>query len=148
MKRHITLIILLLSVSLGGCATQNRPQYIWKDYSASLYTVKKNPSDESLKTHKDLLLSIIEESKSTNYRVPPGVYCEYGYILMKEGKKEEALVYFDLEEKTYPESRVFIQNLKKYQKKGASKENDGGVTDTKGSKDKPSDTDSRKEGDT
>ena len=56
----------------------------------------------------------MEESKTKNYRVPPGVFCEYGYILLKEGKTEEALQYFDLEAKTYPESTVFLKNLKTY----------------------------------
>ncbi|MHB8111666.1 MAG: DUF4810 domain-containing protein, partial [Syntrophorhabdaceae bacterium] len=96
---------------------------VWKDYSTSLYYIKKNPSGESIKYHKDLLLTIMEESKNGNVRVPPGVYCEYGYILLKEGKKEEAFTYFDLEERTYPESQIFIQNLKMHASKQKNKDN-------------------------
>lgn len=116
MKRIILLLLAIPVVTfMAGCTTpQNRPNYVWKNYSSSLYALKKAPSDENLKNHKDVLLSIMEESKKENCRVPPGVYCEYGYLLLKEGKEKEAFYYFDLEEKTYPESKIFIQNLKTY----------------------------------
>lgn len=131
MKRALLLFLVSVFALLAGCASQNRPQYVWKDYSSSLYYIKKTPSEESLKYHKELLLAIIEESKSSSMRVPPGVYCEYGYILLKEGKKQEAFGYFDLEERTYPESRVFIRNLKTYAsnppRKGKAPGDDDGV---------------------
>lgn len=114
MKRALLLFLVSVFALLTGCVSQNGPQYVWKDYSSSLYYIKKTPSEEGFKYHKDLLLTIIEESKTSNVRVPPGVYCEYGYVLLKEGKRQEAFGYFDLEEQTYPESRVFIRNLKAY----------------------------------
>lgn len=126
MKRSLLLFLASIFALLAGCVSQNRPQYVWKDYSSSLYYIKKTPSEESLKYHKDLLLTIIEESKVGNVRVPPGVYCEYGYILLKEGKKQEAFGYFDLEEQTYPESKVFIVNLKAYASNAPGKDNAAG----------------------
>ncbi|MFZ3136044.1 MAG: DUF4810 domain-containing protein [Thermodesulfovibrionales bacterium] len=112
MKIISPISLILLSVFFfAGCATQ-KPMYSWGDYSSSLYKLKKNPCEETLMKHKQVLLKIVEDSKENSLRVPPGVYCEYGYILMKEGKSNEALSYFDLEEKTYPESAVFIQRLK------------------------------------
>jgi hypothetical protein len=94
-----------------GCATQ-KPMYSWGDYSHSLYSYKQMPNDENIHKHKQVLYEIIEKSNSKGIRVPPGVYCEYGYIAMKEGKYKEASRYFDLEEQTYPESKVFVQKLK------------------------------------
>ncbi len=105
------LLILLLFIFLVGCATQ-KPLYYWGDYSSSLYKYKKVPNEENLKTHKVVLVNIIEESNKMNLKVPPGVHCEYGYLLLKEGKKEEAMYYFDLEEKIYPESRQFLERFK------------------------------------
>jgi len=105
------LLILLSVFFFTGCATQ-KPMYNWGDYSSSLYKLKKDPCDENLMKYKQVLLKIMEDSKKKGLRVPPGVYCEYGYISMKEGKTDEALAYFDLEEKTYPESVVFMQRLK------------------------------------
>jgi len=112
MKMFLTIWLMLLSFFFfTACATQ-KPMYTWGNYSSSLYKLKKNPCEENLVKHKQVLLKIIEDSKENGLRVPPGVYCEYGYILMKEGKSDEALSYYDLEEKTYPESAVFIQRLK------------------------------------
>ena len=103
--------MLLLLIFFAGCTTQ-KPMYRWGDYSSSLYKLKKDPCEENLMKHKQVLLKIMEDSKENGLRIPPGVYCEYGYILTKEGKSNEALSYFDLEEKTYPESAIFIQRLK------------------------------------
>jgi len=112
MKLFSTISLILLSaIFFAGCATQKQ-MYSWGDYSSSLYKLKKDPCEENLMKHKQVLLKIIEDSKENSLRVPPGVYCEYGYILMKEGKSDEALSYLDLEEKTYPESAVFIKRLK------------------------------------
>lgn len=114
MKKLLFLIIMLLSMlMLVGCMTpQQKSMYNWENYSSTLYNFKKDPSEENLKKHKETLLKIIEKSKEEELKVPPGVYCEYGYFLMKEGKNQEALTYFELEEKTYPESVVFVQKLK------------------------------------
>jgi hypothetical protein len=35
-------------------------------------------------------------------------------ILLREGKTQQATYYFDLEEKSYPESKVFIERLKNF----------------------------------
>jgi hypothetical protein len=106
------LIIFLVVFLTWGCAKQQL--YNWERYPFSLYKYKKDPSGENLQKHKEMLVAIMENSKEKDLRVPPGVYCEYGFILLKDGKKDEALKYFDLEEKTYPESGVFMQNLKSY----------------------------------
>jgi len=111
MRRYLLLCFLISFVSTG-CATAEKPMYIWGDYTSSLYKLKKDSSRENLEKHKEVLATILKESERNQIRVPPGVYAEYGYILMKEGRTDEALKYLDLEEKTYPESAVFIQRLK------------------------------------
>lgn len=108
--KKIYIILIMASYFFTGCAA--KPIYYWGNYSSSLYKFKKTPNDKTLKAHKLVLVKIIEKSNETGRRVPPGVYCEYGYILMKEGKTENALKYYELEEQTYPESKVFIQQLK------------------------------------
>ena len=95
-----------------GCAQERL--YYWGNYSQTLYKYKKLPKEENLEAHKACLVQIIEESNKRNKRTPPGVCCEYGYILLREGKTQQALVYFEMEEKTYPESKVFIERLKKF----------------------------------
>lgn len=110
MKTNYLLAALIVFV-ITGCAP-HKSLYTWNDYSASLYKLKKEPSDEHLASHMQVLVKIMDDSKTSGQRVPPGLYCEYGYLLLKGGKSDEALKYFDLEAKTYPESTVFIERLK------------------------------------
>jgi hypothetical protein len=109
MKRSILLFVFV--GLLAGCVTQ-KPLYYWGNYSSSLYKYKKAPTEENLKAHQAVLLKIIDESNKLNLRVPPGVCCEYGYLLLKVGKEAEAMQYFDLEEKTYPESKPFLDRFR------------------------------------
>ena len=85
--------------------------YYWGDYSNSLYYCRKNATEANLLKHKQVLENIVEESNKRDLRVPPGVYGELGYIYLRQNKNEEAIKYFELEERTYPESKVFMQRL-------------------------------------
>ena len=109
--RKTLITLFFISIFAAGCAT-HEPLYYWGNYSNSLYKYKKTPTPENQAAHKVVLVKIIEESNKANKRVPPGVCCEYGYILLKEGKTQEALQYFDLEEKAYPESKPFLDRLR------------------------------------
>jgi hypothetical protein len=110
MMKPVTVITLFALVLFGGCAMT--PMYYWDGYSNSLYRMKKNPDVKNVEKHKKTLESIIENSNKKKLRVPPGIYCEYGYMLLQEGNTQDAAKYIDLEEKTYPESKVFIQRIK------------------------------------
>ena len=102
------LLLLPLSlVLLVGCATTPPVEYYYGDYSRTLYRSKKASTPESLEKHRQTLEEIIEKSNEKEIRVPPGIYCEYAYILAKEGDPE-AEVYFSLEIETYPESERFV----------------------------------------
>ena len=92
-----------------GCAAPK--MYYWGEYSNSLYSCRKQATEANLIKHKQILENIIEESNKRDLRVPPGVYAELGYIYFRQNKNDEALKYFQLEERTYPESKVFIQRL-------------------------------------
>ncbi len=91
---------------LGGCAT--RPvNYHYGNYSRTLYRVKKDSTEESRAKHRASLQEIISTSERKGWRVPPGIYFEYGYILATEGNVD-ADRFFELEVKTYPESERFV----------------------------------------
>ena len=109
--RRIAVLFFAGCISLSACATVPIP-YNWSGYSSSLYGVKKEPSDEKLHAHKLVLMQIIQGSDGKPLRVPPGIYAEYGYILVKEGKTEEGIKYLDLEAQTFPEAKVFIERVK------------------------------------
>ena len=44
-------------------------------------------------------------------KVPPGIYAEYAYILYISGQTREAIMYFEKEKKTWPESSVFMDKM-------------------------------------
>lgn len=122
MSKNLLLVILALFF-MSGCATTTalEPKYDFGDYSHALYQHKKNHTDASYQEYKRALNDVIERTKTSGYRVPPGIYSEYGFILAQEGKSEEAKIYFELEKKTYPESTVFIERLiKELGKKGGT----------------------------
>jgi len=106
----LLLIFILVSLMLISC-TQKKGLFYWGDYSNTLYDYKKTPNDENLVKHKEAIEDIIEVSNDKNKKVPPGVYCEYGYLLAKEGNTPEAIKYFELEANTYPESASFMKKL-------------------------------------
>ena len=74
--------------------------------------MKKNPDVKYREAHKEELLEIMKKSETKKLKVPPGVYCEFGYLMYQDGNTDEALEYIELEEKTYPESIIFTQRLK------------------------------------
>ena len=96
---------------LAGCATNQPVNYYYGNYSKALYLTKKDETPKSLAKYKAMLEEIIEVSQKKDYRVPPGIYCEYGYLLAKEGDPS-ADRYFELELQTYPESEQFVSFLR------------------------------------
>jgi len=109
--KSFLIFTLLGFIFLAGCATDNKLFY-WGDYSETLYAFKKSPDEKTAAEHKKMLLKIINESPEKDKRVPPGVYAEYGYMLLQEKKDEEGMQFINKEESLYPESAVFIQRLK------------------------------------
>ncbi len=111
--RNVRITICLAGFSclfLTSCAPSKL--FYWGDYSHTAYNLKKNPDSKHREAHKRELLEIMEKSKKRKLKVPPGVYCEYGYLMYQDGNSDEALKYFELEETTYPESRTFTHRLR------------------------------------
>ncbi len=103
---RVPLLLIGSIVIFSGCATKP-VEYYYGNYSQTLYRSKKDETPETLAKHKKTLLEIIQTSTTKGYRVPPGIYLEYGYLLAKDGDKE-ADRYFSLEATTYPESAKFV----------------------------------------
>ena len=85
MTRKFSLCLLLLTGLLGACAPAT--VYNWGDYEAGLYTYYKDP--ETLAALMNTLELAIEGGE-TDQRVPPGLYAEYGYLLIAKDRRDEA----------------------------------------------------------
>lgn len=110
MKKKFAFIVLLLAF-IAGCAAPKAIFY-WGDYSNTLYDYKKSPDEKTLQVHKKSLLNIINNSPKFRHPVPPGIYAEYGMMLLKDGNEKEGMDNLDKELALYPESAVFIKRLK------------------------------------
>lgn len=112
MKIWIIFSALTLLLGVSGCVAPQQPVYYYGSYSRTLYQAKKNASPEKTAKHQAELLSIIDQSKQRNLRVPPGICCEYGWALAQTGHVAEAETYFAMEQQAYPESATFVGFLR------------------------------------
>jgi hypothetical protein len=108
----IFIFIGVVFIGFTGCQPAATTLFYWGNYSSTLYDYKKNPSDTTLSVHKTTLLDIMTKAPEKGKKIPPGIYAEYGYILLKEGKETEGLDCLTKEEQTFPESKAFVQRLK------------------------------------
>jgi len=108
-KRAAGLALLAMSILFTGCQTTSG-LYHWGDYESGLYSYYKDPAE--LAALSEQLLEAIDEA---NGRVPPGLYAEYGTLLLQQGKKDEAVIYYTKEKELWPESQhlmnAMIKNL-------------------------------------
>jgi len=106
--RTASTLIASVATLLCGCATTH-DKYDWGSYDHSLYVYYKDPA-----TAGDLLQgldALIKNADSTKAVVPPGIYAEYGYLLLQQGKSKEAVGAFQQEETRWPESKVFMDRM-------------------------------------
>jgi hypothetical protein len=93
----------------GGCVAQHAAKYDWGSYNPSLYTYYKDPGKASeLMTS---LQTIINSTNAGHGAVPPGIYAEYGYLQLQQGKSQEAVASFQAEEQHWPESKAFMDRM-------------------------------------
>ena len=88
--------------------------YSWQNYQSASYNYSKEPTEENAQKLLEAFSRMEKKVKQGSRQVlPPGACAEKAYILLKAGKREEAQQLFDLELKNYPESKAFIEKIKK-----------------------------------
>lgn len=95
---------------LSACGVQ-KPLYSWYDSEDAAYTYTKKQGEKDLAKAMAQYEMVIKQQKGTRGIVPPGVNAEYGYLLIKAGKREEGLALLKAEEAAYPESKTFISRI-------------------------------------
>jgi len=109
MKRIV--VIALLCAIMVSCSTAPKPMYSWYDYDDDTYAYLKNGDKESLADLIKTYEKIIAQQKGTRKIVPPGVYADYGFILIQAKKTEEGKKMLMKESELYPESSVFVNSV-------------------------------------
>lgn len=104
------ILAITLALFLVGCGSKKpKPIYDWGNYqNAQIKYSKKTNDKKALEEYEKSLRDIVKQKK-----VPPSVNGEYAMVLAKLGRKDEAKGYFLKEIQTYPESKVFIENVMK-----------------------------------
>jgi hypothetical protein len=102
------LLFIVVALSLTACAPSI---YHWGEYEDSLYKLQKDASEQGQAEAFKMLEATIQEAEAKNYRVPPGVYADYGYLLFKQGKHDQAITYFRKEAVTYKESKYLMDSI-------------------------------------
>ena len=92
------ILLLIVALTASGCVTS---QYQWGSYEQALYRYYKNPA--TLDEYAEQLASVIAIGEPER-KVPPGIYAEYGYVLLLQGKRDEAITHFEREKRAWPES--------------------------------------------
>jgi hypothetical protein len=105
------LSLLLLLGLLCGCASSSL--YEWGNYDQWLYENYKNPKDdEELYVDLTALITEYESRKKPNTKpMAPGLYAEYGFLLMRRGENSRAIEYYNKEKALWPESAVFMDSM-------------------------------------
>jgi hypothetical protein len=106
------LMMLFVVVSVASCTVQ-KPLYSWYNYNATSYSYLKNADEASTQQLLESYQKIIEKQKGSRATVPPGVYADYGFLLLKLNKTTEGKSMLAKEMEIYPESKVFIERILK-----------------------------------
>lgn len=106
MKRTLIVTAALL---LTACASGPQKKYEWGTYEQSLYDYYKTPAD--LTALVSSVETTIVNAEKANRPVPPGLYAEYGFLLLQQGKSKDAVGFFDKEKARWPESATLMNRM-------------------------------------
>jgi hypothetical protein len=111
MRIVVIAFLTVVTMSFVSCST-TKPLYNWAGYEQTAYGYLKNldpPSEaELIKTYQTI---IAKKADGTRNAVPPGVYADYGYLLLKEGKVNEGRDLLAKEIALYPESQPLVARI-------------------------------------
>lgn len=106
-------VFALISMALLGSCTTQQPLYTWANYETSSYNYLKNSNEKSTPELIETYKLIIEKQKGSRAAVPPGIYADYGFLLLQANKIEDGKSMLLKEISLYPESKVFIDRILK-----------------------------------
>lgn len=92
-----------LSILISACGVKT--MYEWNGYNNHLLSYYKHP--EELNKFSGKLYEGIQKAEVTG-TVPPGIYAEYGYVMLSLNDTATAAIYFSKERDKWPESRFLM----------------------------------------
>ena len=92
---------------LASCSAPTN-LYTWNKYESNSYSYLKTTNDKTGSKLSEEYQKIIKKQKGTRGVVPPGIYADYGFLLLQENDVQNAKAMFQKEMDLYPESKLFI----------------------------------------
>ena len=102
-------LVLGLILAATGCGPQK--QFYWGSYEDSLYSRQQHAGTQGETEAATMLLSTINDAQAANRNVGPGIHADYGYLLFKQGKPDEAIAELQREAILYPESKALMETM-------------------------------------
>ncbi|WP_294427446.1 DUF4810 domain-containing protein [uncultured Treponema sp.] len=106
-------IAVISSIALLAISCSSTELYSWYNYQSDYYHYLKNADEKSQERLLQTYQVIITKQKDIRGVVPPGIYADYGWLLLQNGKAEEGKAMLMKEIELYPESEVFVGTLLK-----------------------------------
>ena len=105
------LLGLFLTILLLTSCTTTTSLYSWGNYVDASYIYYTKQTREAAEALLKRYQNIINKQKGSRKVVPPGIYAEYGFMLIQTGKRDEGIINLKKEIELYPESKVFIERI-------------------------------------
>lgn len=109
MKKISFLFAVCISLSMLSCMPTTN-LYTWYKYEDLTYQYSKAPTDE-LKVKVLEQYQKMEKQLALRKVVPPGLYAEYGFMLVNNGEKQKGIELLKKEVSLYPESSKYINRI-------------------------------------
>ena len=105
------IIYFSISLFLLCSCTSQRKLYSWGKYQTTSYNYLKNSDEKATQELVKTYQGIIEKQTGSRGVVPPGIYADYGFLLLQINKTAEGKEMLLKEIALYPESKVFIDRI-------------------------------------
>lgn len=106
--------ILFIVILFSSCSNS---LYKWGNYEKNSLAYYARQTPESRLELEKTLKSIIVTSSKIGKKPAPGIYAEYAYLLLIQGRKTSAMNLLKKEIEIYPESKLFVDRILKTIKK-------------------------------
>ena len=103
-------ILLSFSIIILSCSAP-KTLYNWDKYDSVSYSYLKKVDEKSTENLIKIYQKIIKKQNGTRGVIPPGLYADYGFVLIQNNRMEEGKLMLQKEIELYPESKVFIDRI-------------------------------------
>ena len=111
MMPHLFRLTILFACAVSVSACLPAKQFYWGSYEDSLYSRQQHAGVNGEAEAASMLLATINEAQADNGKVGPGIHADYGFLLFKQGRTDEAIAELQKESALYQESKPLMETM-------------------------------------